>query len=55
MRYKNILENITKLDEKVGILVLLTPQTSTDVDNIAKELIDFEVKNPEYFMMASFM
>lgn len=54
-RYKDILENIVKLDEKVWILVLLTPQTSTDVENIASVIIDFEKKHPEYFLMASFM
>ncbi len=55
VRYKDILENIVKLDENVGILLLLTPQTTTDVENIAGTIIDFEKQYPEYYLMASFM
>lgn len=55
VRYKDILENITKLNEKVWILVCLTPQTTTDVEHIASKVINFEKAHPEYFTMVSFM
>jgi hypothetical protein len=34
---------------------MLTPQTVTDTDKIAKVIVDFKRKNPEFFVMASFM
>lgn len=55
VRYKDILENITKLNEKVWIIVCLTPQASTDVEHVASKVINFEKEHPEYFMMVSFM
>jgi acetyltransferase len=54
-RYKQMLENVIKLKKDVGILVLLTPQTVTDVENIASEIITWKEENPHYFLMTSFM
>ncbi len=54
-RYKQILENITKLQKKRNILVMLTHQTTTDTENIAKEISKFYEKNPEILVMTSFM
>ena len=54
-RYKQILENLSELPEKKSILIMLTPQKSTDVEEIAKIIVDFEKKNPEMFVMTSFM
>ena len=55
IRYKQILENITKLDKHVWILLLLTPQTVTDVDNIVNEIITWENKHSDTFLMTSCM
>ncbi len=55
VRYRQILENIVKLNSKVWVMVLLTPQTITDVDNIANEIISWQISNPEYFLLISFM
>ena len=54
-RYKQILENLATLPEKKSILILLTPQKSTDVENIAEVIVDFEKKHPNFFVMTSFM
>ncbi len=54
-RYLQILKNINSLKKKRAILVMLTPQTVTDTDEIAKVIVDFKIKNPEIFVMASFM
>ncbi len=53
--YKIILENLTKIDNKRAILVLLTAQSITDVENIAEVIVDFKRKNPREFVMVSFM
>lgn len=55
VRYAQILNNITKLNRNIGILVLVTPQTVTDVDIIAEEIHKWEEKNPHYFILTSFM
>jgi hypothetical protein len=34
---------------------MLTPQTVTDTDSIAKIIIDFKNKNPDLYVMTSFM
>jgi hypothetical protein len=34
---------------------MLTPQTVTDTDEIAKVIVDFKTQNPDSFVMASFM
>lgn len=67
-RYKKIFENIDQLrienapensgmteDQTFAILILLTPQTVTDTENIAREIIAFQEKNPEQIIMVSFM
>jgi acyl-CoA synthetase (NDP forming) len=54
-RYKQILENINSLHKKRAILIMLTPQTVTDTDSIAKIIIDFKNKNPDLYVMTSFM
>ena len=63
IRYKQILENLEELQQRkninnknnFGILLLLTPQTVTDTENIANEIIIFQKNNPSMFIMTSFM
>ncbi len=55
IRYSQILENLNSLEKKRAILVMLTPQTVTDTDKIAQIIVDFKTKNPDSFVMASFM
>ncbi|MDQ7023235.1 MAG: acetate--CoA ligase family protein [Candidatus Gracilibacteria bacterium] len=55
IRYSQILENINSLKNKRAILVMLTPQTVTDTENIAKVIVEFKNKNPKIFVMVSFM
>ncbi|MDD2871511.1 MAG: acetate--CoA ligase family protein [Candidatus Gracilibacteria bacterium] len=54
-RYAQILKNIRELDKNVGLLILVTPQTVTDVEVIATEIFKWEEQNPNYFLMTSFM
>lgn len=54
-RYAHILKNIKKLNKDTWIIVLVTPQTVTDVEVIATEIYKWEKENPEYFLMTSFM
>ena len=54
-RYSQILENLNSLDKKRAVLVMLTPQTVTDTENIAKVIVDFKKKNPGVYLMTSFM
>jgi len=54
-RYSQILKNIKKLNKDTWIIVLVTPQTVTDVEVIATEIYKWEIENPEYFLMTSFM
>ena len=53
--YRSVLNNISELDKKRAVLVILTAQAMTDVENIAREIIDFQNKNPGMFVMVSFM
>ncbi len=55
VRYKQILENIKLLEKKRAILIMLTPQTITDTEKIAEIIVDFKRKNPDFFIMTSFM
>lgn len=55
IRYKQTLENIKKLNRNLWVLVMLTPQTVTDVENIAQIILDFERENKDIFIMSSFM
>jgi hypothetical protein len=43
------------LKKKRAILVMLTPQTVTDTDEIARVILDFKKNNRDIFIMASFM
>ena len=54
-RYSQILQNLNSLKKKRAILIMLTPQTVTDTDRIAEVIVDFKKKNPDNFIMASFM
>ena len=54
-RYKQILENLNSLKKKRAILIMLTPQTVTDTDEIAKVIVDFKKENPDTYIMTSFM
>lgn len=54
-RYSQILENLNSLEKKRAILVMLTPQTVTDTEQIAKVIVDFKKKNPDAYIMTSFM
>ncbi|MDD3646406.1 MAG: acetate--CoA ligase family protein [Candidatus Gracilibacteria bacterium] len=53
--YAQVLNNLSKLNKKRAILILLTAQVITDVENIANIIIDFKIKNPCEFIMVSFM
>jgi acetyl coenzyme A synthetase (ADP forming)-like protein len=55
VRYNQILENLSKLKKKVGVLILLTPQTVTDVDVIVDGIIAWEKAHPWFFLMTSCM
>ena len=54
-RYAQILKNIKELNKNVWIMILVTPQTVTDVEVIATEIHKWEKVNPNYFLMTSFM
>jgi len=54
-RYIQILENLNSLEKKRAILIMLTPQTTTDVENIAQAIVDFKKQNLGVFIMTSFM
>ena len=54
-RYSQILKNVKELNKNVWILMLVTPQTVTDVEVIATEIYKWEKENPNYFLMTSFM
>ncbi len=53
--YAQILNNLSKIVKKRAILVMLTAQSITDVENIANTIIDFKISNPDEFIMVSFM
>lgn len=53
--YKKILDNFLKLKKTRAILLMLTAQSVTDVENIAKVIVDFKIKNKDQFIMVSFM
>jgi len=36
-------------------MLLVTPQTTTDVENIGEEILKYEKQNPNSFLMSSFM
>ena len=53
--YSQILNNLSKIVKKRAILIMLTAQSITDVENIANTIIDFKIANPEQFVMVTFM
>ena len=53
--YAQILNNLSNIVKKRAILLMLTAQSITDVDNIANVIIDFKISNPDEFVMVSFM
>ena len=53
--YAQILNNLSKIVKKRAILIMLTAQSITDVENIANVIIDFKISNPDEFIMVSFM
>lgn len=53
--YSQILNNLSQIVKKRAILVMLTAQSITDVENIANTIIDFKISNPDEFIMVSFM
>lgn len=55
LRFKQILNNLLKLSKKRAILIMLTAQSVTDVENIARIIIEFKKQNPDMFVMVSFM
>jgi len=54
-RYEAILNNIASLDRNLAIMILLTPQTVTDVDVITEKIIAFKNTHPDILIMTSFM
>jgi len=55
LRYNDMLENLSKLDKNIWVMLLVTPQTTTDVENIWNRVIEYEKKHPESFVMTSLM
>jgi len=55
VRYTDILNNIHSLNKNIWIMLLVTPQTTTDVDNISKEIYKYNKKYSDSFLMTSFM
>lgn len=55
IRYNDMLENITKLNRNIWIMLLLTPQTTTDVQKIWEKVVKYEKNYPDSFVMTSFM
>jgi len=54
--YSQVLENTLNLkNNDFAYCILLTPQTVTDSENIADEIIQFQKNNPEKVIMTSFM
>jgi hypothetical protein len=49
------LNNFKELKVKRAILILLTPQSTTDVENIAKVISSFKKENPFEFIFTSFI
>jgi hypothetical protein len=43
------------LSKKRAYLILVSPQSITDVENIAKVIVDFKEKNPSIFLFTSFV
>jgi hypothetical protein len=43
------------LKVKRAILILLTPQSMTDVENVAKVISSFKIENPSEFIFTSFI
>lgn len=55
LTFNQIFNNLLKLDKKRSILLMLTAQSVTDVENISKLIIKFKKENPTRFIMVSFM
>lgn len=55
LTFNQIFNNLLKLSKKRSILLILTAQFLTDVENIAKLIIQFKKENPTQFIMVSFM
>jgi len=53
--YEQILNNLSKIVKKRAILLMLTAQSITDVENIANVIVDFKISNPDQFIMVTFM
>lgn len=53
--YLQILTNLKKIDKEYSILVLLTAQSITDVENISEVLSDFVKKNKDITLLTSFV
>lgn len=55
VRYEQILKNIATLDRNLAVCILLTPQTTTDVDMIAEKISAFQQDHPDTLIFTSFM
>ena len=55
LRYEQVLKNIIALKRNLAICILLTPQTTTDVDIIAEKIVDFQKAHPDTLIFTSFM
>lgn len=53
--YKQVLRNLASLEKKRAILIILTAQSVTDVEEIARVIVDFQRQNREILVMVSFM
>ena len=55
VRYEQILKNIATLDRNLAVYILLTPQTTTDVDRVAEKIVIFQQAHPDMLICTSFM
>lgn len=53
--YKQVLQNLASLEKKRAILLILTAQSVTDVEEIARVIVAFQRQNQEMLVMVSFM
>jgi acetyltransferase len=54
-RYQSVLENLLSSGESGNLVVILTPQVSTDVDNVAKALVNLSEKYPQIPILPVFI
>jgi len=54
-RYRKNLAEVLKTSKAAAVLILLTPQTSTEIEKTAEVIIDLQKKYPRKLLLASFI